>query len=211
MTEHEEDIDECIHSINKCDKCIDQSKTGNQVKCNQCGQGFQNKNEIENHLRVDHKTYRPCKKYAENNCEKEICRFSHKTLQHGEEVCYKCGDIYTSKTDLINHIKTQHGMVICHKFLKNECSRTSDECIFSHKTMPNRTKSSPPLQQQVFRERPTAQAQRPVVGMQTMSEHIQIQQQLNRPQMGSQPQIDIMNMIPQIVAQVVAALTQIRI
>ena len=31
MREHEEDIDECIHVINTCDKCSSQSKTGNQI------------------------------------------------------------------------------------------------------------------------------------------------------------------------------------
>ena len=74
-----------------------------QVKCNRCGLEFPNKNEIENHLMVDHKTYRPCKKFAEDNCKKDKCRFPHIKPQQGQEVCYQCGNIFMSKTDLINH------------------------------------------------------------------------------------------------------------
>ena len=34
MREHEEDIDEYIHTINTCDKCSNQSKTDNQTEKN---------------------------------------------------------------------------------------------------------------------------------------------------------------------------------
>ena len=64
-------------------------------------------------------------------------------------------------------------------------------------------------QQQVFWERPTTQALSPVVVMPTMSEHIQNHQPSSRPQLDSQITVHIMNMIPQIVAQVIATSTEV--
>ena len=63
IREHEEDIDECIHSINKCDKCSHQSKTGNQIEqhktkihesneiiCNKYNSSCNRKNELITHI-----------------------------------------------------------------------------------------------------------------------------------------------------------------
>ena len=143
--------------------------------------------------------------------KKDKCRFPHIKPQQGQEVCYQCGNIFMSKTDLINHIKTQHGMVICHKFLRNECSHSSDECIFTHKTMPNAAKSSHApnrSQQQGFWQAPIPPLHSPTSPMLNMSEHIQNKLQIQSPQGRHPLQVNILEMIPQIVSQVLILLTQ---
>ena len=185
---------------------IDTTHNNTSVTCNQCGIVLQSKREMPVHLYEAHKTYKPCTKYNKNSCDPEHCRFYHIKLQANQSICFKCPSIFESKTDLFNHIKVQHSDIECHKFLQNKCDRNSDECIFSHKTNP--AKSSPPPQEQVFQEGPITQAQTRAVGMPTMSEHIQNKQHLNRTQMNSQTPVHIINMIPQIVAQVIAVLTR---
>ena len=90
------------------------------VKCHHCGKGCKDKEEIKTHIFEDHQTYKPCKKYGGGTCEARRCRFNHIKLQGKNEICFKCGKQFESKTDLINHIKLLHGNTICHKFLENK-------------------------------------------------------------------------------------------
>ena len=64
-----------------------------------------------------------------------------------------------------------------------------------------------PQHQRDFHERPTGRIGSPGVQMPTMSQHLQNQNQPYSPQEMVQPQVNIINMIPQIVSQIVAALT----
>ena len=52
-------------------------------------------------------------------------------LQEGEQICYTCGLVFSSTTDLIKHIKESHANIICHKFLKGQCT-FNGKCLFSH-------------------------------------------------------------------------------
>ena len=119
------------------------------------------------------------------------------------QICFKCGKEWESKTDLINHIKSVHGNTICHKFQENKCDRSSTECIFSHKSTTQRV-SSPTIQQD-FHNNPPPPLHSPARGMGNMSSHIQNQQQKKKTQTISP--VNIMDMIPQIVSQVIQALT----
>ena len=116
-------------------------------KCNNCEKTFSGKQELTSHINNSHKTYKPCINC--DKCEREDCRYNHNKLQGNQEICYKCGLEFTSKTNIINHIKTIHGSEICHKFLQNECSRSSKECIFSHKAQ---LQESPQQNHQFFQE-----------------------------------------------------------
>ena len=222
MREHEEDIDECIHSMYKCDKCSDQSNTGNQIEkpqtnihesntiiCTKCNLSCFGKNKLITHIRDKHQSYKPCIKFGAGHCDTVDCRFRHIKLSGNREICYKCGHISQSKTENITHIKSKHGNEICYKFIQNQCGRSSENCLFTHQTAPNvRPSPTPPTHvQQDFREGPTPQLHSPRVAVPTMSEHIQNQQVSQSPPAQGPQQVNIMNMIPQIVAQVVAALT----
>ena len=107
-----------------------------------------------------------------------------------------------------NHIKAKHGKEVCHRFLRNECSRSSENCIFSHTTVPDMTQSQLSPQQKDFRERPITQLHSPVLNLHTMSAHIQNKQKTQGPQRDIHCQENIMDLIPQIVTQIVTALTQ---
>ena len=162
------------------------------------------KDEIKSHIFIEHKTYKPCTKYGAGNCDSSMCRFYHIKLHSKNDICFKCGKIFESKTELINHIKTVHGNTICHKFLENKCERNSEDCIFSHKI--NATQMISPNIQQDFRQSPPLPLHSPAIGMLNMSTHIQNQQRRNS--QGKTPTLEtMMELIPQIVSQVVQAIT----
>ena len=60
--------------------------------------------------------------------------FNHEILKPGQEICYKCGLKFKSKSDLLRHIEEKHGHEICHRYLQNKC--TVRRCLFRH-IMPN--------------------------------------------------------------------------
>ena len=149
MRKHEEDIDECIHVINTCDKCSSQSKTGNQIDqhkinihesnkiiCNKCNLSCNGKNKLNTHIKDKHKSYKPCIKFGAGHCDTVKCRFRHIKLSGNDEICYKCGHISHSKTENITHIKYKHGNEICYKFVQNQCGRRSENCLYTHQTAP---------------------------------------------------------------------------
>ena len=173
------------------------------IKCNQCEKICQDREDLNNHIMKDHKTYKPCIKFAVDKCQETKCRFPHVKLKGKEEICYKCGHMCTSKTDLINHIKDNHGNEICHKFLSNQCGRSSAKCIFKHQT-----KDTSQQHQRGFQQGPNPPLHSPAAGMLNMSEHIQNKLQIQSPQATRPIQVNILEMLPQIVAQVLTILTQ---
>ena len=91
-------------------------------RCDRCGKNFQTDREFMNHVREDHKTYKPCDYFAEDKCELySDCGYYHMKLKQGEHICFKCAKRTTWKRELMNHIKDTHGNDICHRFLRNEC------------------------------------------------------------------------------------------
>ena len=179
-------------------------KESDLIKCNQCGKSMIDKTKLREHLNESHPSYKPCTKYKTDSCNETMCRFSHIKLQPNQDICYKCGTIYLSKKDLINHIKKQHGNIVCHKFIQNQCDRSSEDCIFSHR--PENVDKQTNIHQDFPQGHPIP-LHSPLTNITNMSEHIQSQLQLQSPQMKEPHQVHIMNMIHQIVAQVVTALT----
>ena len=101
----------------------------------------------------------------------------------------------------------------CYKFLQNQCGRSSEDCLFTHQTAPNvRPSPTPPTQdQQDFQQGPTPQLYSPRVDMPTISERIQNQQRIQNPLVAETLPVNIQDMIPQIVSQVLVALTQMQL
>jgi hypothetical protein len=187
-----------------CDDCDFQSNNNNQLRkhidlkhrsnfqCDNCEIILGSKTDLDAHIQEKHKSYRPCRNFASNECEYEgECKFHHIILQRGQQICYKCGDKFSNKTDLIRHIKSEHGNEEYKKFKETECDYGT-KCLFKHSNIIERSRQTLPTPQdfqpltppanpqvQVFQERPT-----------------------------SQIPLNILNMIPQIVSQIVIALSQ---
>ena len=136
MTIHDEETDDGTYT---CRHCPYQNNNEDQLKqhinrthinrneavfyCDQCSKPFKTESELTNHVKDNHKSYKPCKLNKESRCDLDTeCMFNHEKLKPGDEICYKCGKVFTSKKELGNHIVDKHGQTMCHKFLKNECT-----------------------------------------------------------------------------------------
>ena len=196
-------IEDLAQHMNKTHK-----KPDSAIKCNQCEKTLRDKQELKDHI-TTHKSYKPCKNYLTNTCSAVSCRFNHIKIPVDQEICFKCGLQFNSKTDLMNHIKTKHGSTLCHKFLHNKCQRSSEECIFSHYTTQTLSGEGPHLSkpQQDFPQIQATPLHSPQLRMPTMSQHIQSQHPFQGTQRMRPPLVDILEMLPQIIAQVVTALT----
>ena len=162
MSDHEEDLEDGSSTCSKCSyqttsradlikhvsiahgvientqEAPDIHRNENEgFRCNICNIHFTSKNELNSHKKESHITYKPCNKYQSKRCEYDSeCNFSHVILKENEQICYKCGDIVTSKTELYNHLKQKPGQTPCHKFQQNTCSYSSQDCLYRH-TMNN--------------------------------------------------------------------------
>ena len=111
---------------------------------------FNSKYALNQHLKNDHRTFKPCFKFLEGKCEfDEDCMYNHIKVQEKQQICYKCGMMFPSKTILMIHIKAKHGHVQCRKFENNECRFTSQTCFFSHSVDVNRKENISSKQSEV--------------------------------------------------------------
>ena len=103
-----------------------------QYKCKTCQQEFSNKNELNSHIIENHRSYKPCRHFATNTCEyNEECKYPHVVLQKGQQLCFKCGNEFTKKSVLLNHIKNYHNDP-CLKYLEGKCTY-GDRCVYKHR------------------------------------------------------------------------------
>ena len=83
-------------------------------------------------MKEAHRSYKPCRNFASNRCEYDgDCSFYHIILEKGEHICYRCAHKTKSRTEMMRHIKNEHGNIICHRFLRNQCNFGS-QCLYSH-------------------------------------------------------------------------------
>ena len=88
------------------------------------------KEDLDKHIIENHKSYKPCRNFATNNCEYTRCRYEHIILKTGEQMCYKCGDKFSRKSFLLNHIRNNHDEP-CLKYLEGNCTH-GIKCVFKH-------------------------------------------------------------------------------
>ena len=105
-----------------------------KISCRNCHESCSTKDDLDKHIIQKHISYKPCRNFATNSCEYNPCRFSHVMLREGEHRCYKCGDKFTRKFILLNHIKNAHND-ICLKFQEGNCTYGS-RCVFKHTQAP---------------------------------------------------------------------------
>ena len=95
-----------------------------KFECNLCNTLFKTRKGLNIHSKEIHnKKFKLCRNFPSKNCEYDSeCTFQHIILNQGEHICFKCGDVYKSKTLLLNHIKSDHGQETCKRFLQNNCT-----------------------------------------------------------------------------------------
>ena len=172
--------------------------------CNNCNIKCNSKTELRTHIVNNHKSHKPCRNYATGSCEHadEACKFKHTILQKGQYICYKCGIIFKTQTDLMIHIKNIHGKEPCLRFQSDEC-QYGNRCIFSH--VKSGAKRDPRTQvtegaeaqltQEDFPELPTAAMSNLSVGDKNQNQTLE-----------SQVKRALANLMPQLTNQLVAAL-----
>ena len=82
----------------------------------------------------NHCHFQPLWKIENSSLEyEENCLFNHELIDENTYLCYECGEKFNTLSDLMVHRKQTHRMINCKKFLKNNCSFTSDKCWYTHK------------------------------------------------------------------------------
>ena len=105
----------------------------NKISCHLCKLKFRNRNELTDHKREAHKTFKPCRNM--DDCEYgDKCYFNHNAVPEGMLRCFQCGTEFNTLNKLMIHRKNIHGNVqTCKKYLNNECQR-EDTCWWSHRS-----------------------------------------------------------------------------
>ena len=87
--------------------------------CRFCKKTFRDQQEIANHRRLAHKTYKPCKNIAMCTFGPN-CYYSHDPIPDGKFRCFQCGKIFLSTNEMMLHRKILHESIkMCEKFIKN--------------------------------------------------------------------------------------------
>ena len=153
--------------------------------CRSCDSNFNSKTELNTHIIDQHKSHKPCRNFATNSCEYDICRFNHVILKEKERICFKCGDRMSNQALLIMHMKQAHISEPCKNFLANKCS-FGTKCMFSHSasivrnvasavTVPRASQNTP--QRDFWPLLTTAQTNRP---QEAMNMNIVMNQMMNQ-------------------------------
>ena len=102
-------------------------------RCKSCYEVHSSKSDLNKHIQMVHTKHKPCIKFQANKCEWDgECIYKHIVMKENEIACFTCGEIFTSKTTLMRHIKKEHGNVLCQKFLNNQCEFSNTSCLFTH-------------------------------------------------------------------------------
>ena len=140
ITRHEDgdhNCTECDHEGNSKEALMKHKEAKHNKKtepcCKFCGQKFSFRYQLINHVLENHKSHKPCTKFALNKCELDSeCRFNHIILEDGKHICYTCGHKSNDKTENMKHIKTKHGETPCQRFEENRCGFSSKDCLYKH-------------------------------------------------------------------------------
>ena len=133
----------CSFQTNSCLRLKQHDNLAHQNHCQICDINFDKLRDLKIHRRDIHKTFKPCWKFQENKCEFDSdCIYQHVKLAENQLICYKCGKTFLNKTALMKHIKSIHGGITCHRFIKGECKFTQSTCLYSHDLKDNKKESN---------------------------------------------------------------------
>ena len=165
--------------------------------CRFCGIQFPSKNVLKNHVTAEHKTFKPCNKFASNNCEyDDECRYQHIILEGTQEICFTCGEMFRNKTDMMKHVKATHGGEPCMRFDEGNCEY-GNKCLFNHNRRANQTQAPHRNQTQTQTQTPS-QVFRPAALNQGSQAWPQIN--LNQPNQTQMMEM-VTKMIPEMMSQ----------
>ena len=123
------------------------------MTCYTCKEEFRSYHELMNHRKEEHPSHKKCRYFLKGECNfsAEDCWYLHENedkdskSSHAEKdnfMCFVCKNIFMSKHDLMQHKKKHHpSKVLCEKFKKGICQRSSDECHYIH-SQPTTNQSS---------------------------------------------------------------------
>ena len=84
---------------------------GPSHECEFCKKIFSSSKELRTHILNNHKNYKPCKNFFEQNgvCRYDkSCHFSHVKVPDNKQRCYRCGFEFDAVGDLMKHRKSVH-------------------------------------------------------------------------------------------------------
>ena len=132
------------HSTILLDHLLNKNVYDRRDKCNLCGEMFESKTSLHSHLLSSHKSYKPCNKMP--NCSGEECRFNHDEITEGVHLCYQCGNEFSSRSELMDHMRQEHTMPACKHYLMGKCT-FHEQCWYSHEN--KSPGASNPVQQNI--------------------------------------------------------------
>ena len=111
----------------------------NKIKCNNCGDGFENKWNLMHHRKLKHlNTVALCRNNQEGRCTftDEKCWWIHaeKKEVFGNIKCYNCDKEFETKSNMMAHRKMHHQSTVkmCSQFLNGTCRFKEQSCWFIH-------------------------------------------------------------------------------
>ena len=129
------------HSTKLLDHLLNKNIYERKGKCNLCGESFESKTNLHNHLFSNHKTYKPCNKMP--SCSGLECRFNHNQVGKDVHLCYQCGDEFNSRMGLMEHMKVNHRMPPCKHFQSGNCT-FHQRCWYPHEKVTKGVQTTSP-------------------------------------------------------------------
>ena len=137
LSEHMRDHQNGLNNMSELQREAANIEQG--LTCNTCKKHCKDMTEIRTHRKAAHPNYRPCKNYpgtsAEDRCKfGDRCDWPHLHLSGDSQICWTCGNIFSSKSDLAIHRKNIHKSTAPCKYygLPGGCKRGDEGCHFMH-------------------------------------------------------------------------------
>ena len=113
-------------------------------KCYTCKKDFSSYWHLMNHRKSEHPSSKKCRYFLSEKCmfDAKSCWYRH-GIESSEELsgsrsadvaCNQCENVFTSKTDLMKHLKADHKSKVakCRNYAQGNCSLTEMSCWFLH-------------------------------------------------------------------------------
>jgi len=101
--------------------------------CKNCGESLNSYKDLMNHRRDNHVKRKPCRYFLIDKCnfDKDICWYLHSENIEAKKICNFCDNTFTTKNDLMKHIKDNHNdnLRVCKNM--DRCEYKTN-CWFKH-------------------------------------------------------------------------------